>query len=176
MKKLVVLLCLFAMVAVFSCSTASNKSNIVDYQIVFDKKYYEDDKIKVNYVLGSRIFYLAIENKTRNEIILDVTRLALISYGGEVCLIAPDSKLTAIPPRAKVVFASSAPAILDSFDQGNDPGSRARDWQDYKQFIGKRLRLYFSLFVFNTTQQFDIELKIVDIAPVSFAAIERYWE
>ena len=167
MHKKIPFIIVLILILVCSCTTTA-KAKGVEYQIVFDRKYYEDDKIKVMYVLGSEVFHLSIQNKTRTEIVLDVTKLAIISYEGETFLIDPESPKKVIPPRSKVVFTSDASVIFDSYNEGTGSGSKMRDWRDYKQYTGKRIRIYFPLFIFNTTQVFDIELKIVDIEPRGF--------
>jgi hypothetical protein len=167
MRTMAILFSVALVLLLPGCQTAGNTRD-GKFQLVFDRENYEDDKIRVDYVLGSEIFLISIYNKTRTEALVDAPKLALVSYKGEVIPVEPESHSTLIPPLAKVVFSSRLPAIRDSYSDGMSQEIPSGDIEQYKQLIGKKLRIYFSLFINNSSQAFDLELKIKDVIPLKY--------
>ncbi|RPJ05906.1 MAG: hypothetical protein EHM28_11150 [Spirochaetaceae bacterium] len=171
MRTKALLLSAVLLLPLLGCQTTGNTRE-GKFQLVFERDYYEDDKIRVDYVLGSEIFYISIYNKTGTEALLDAPKLVLVSYKGEIVPIEPDSKNAVLPPLAKAVFSSRSPSIKDTYTDAMSPVIDSHDIEQYKQLIGKRLRIYFSLFINNSSQIYNIELRIKDVISLKYRPLD----
>ena len=139
---------------------------------------FEDNNVKIEYIIGVNVYYIVIENKSTAEIYIDSTRASVISIKEESRSLNLQALDNHIPPNSKVVYASNQSAFFDKdvYEEFMTPvvsnkmpgpkeqqGSLINSKSIVTSMIGQSIRLYIPIIIYGEEKIYDIIVKIIDI-------------
>jgi hypothetical protein len=169
-------------VAASGCMTASYPA-----QLLLEPPRFENDSVRIEWVIGATFYRLKITNLTTEQMDLDLAGSAIVSVDGESRPLAlvgrKDSQM--IPPKAYVVLASEQGVvygtdILGRFNSESEekypmpPGNPGAEDRTYlKTHSGETLRLYLSADVRGKKVTFDVPFRITGATRVMQSSTDQ---
>lgn len=148
--------------------------NTYPAQLILEPPRFENDSLRIDWVIGAAFFRLKVTNLTAEQMDLDLANSAVVSVDGEARGLSlvdrKDSQM--IPPKSYVVLASEQGVvygtdILGRFNSESEEkyplpsGDLATEDRTYlKTHSGETLRLYLSAEVRGKKTVFDIPFRI----------------
>ena len=129
---------------------------------------YQDDNVRIEYRIGSKVYYIQVENRTDSEMILDLNRCSIVSVTGETRSLRLSAEDSHIPPRSRITLRSSQDALFstDLDAMFAMPKMRldspATEEAYLKRFVGSRIRLVLPITsaYLGTEHVYDIQLSL----------------
>jgi len=150
----------FWILAMVSCTTLPAKFDLKPPLI-------EDDSIKIEYRIGSKVYYLEITNKTKFEMTIDTARSSIISITGQTRSLDLHPEDSHIPPSSTLIIRSTQAAIFSTnIDAMFSPAYESYHESEelsLRRFQGQKLRLFLPILYSGTEHIYDIELAITGV-------------
>jgi hypothetical protein len=137
--------------------------------LVLRPAFYQTDAFRVDYRIGTRVYYITITNKTLDFISVDPSRCSLVSVTGQSHRLKLEATDTSIPPGASVVLSGSDEAIthvdIDApfIAEAQKVDAFAGEESLLKKYKGSQIRLFLALTLKAQEKMVEIPLEIVDV-------------
>jgi hypothetical protein len=165
MKKLLIV---FIVIISLSCTTTSGSPA----EIIFSPEYYEDEYVRIEYRFGVKTFLLKIENRTGNELKVDVNRSSIVSFTGETRNLNLHPRDNHIPGKSFLIFQSDQTTIFDTdidryFVSGqmvNKNEFRKISEFDYlRSYRNEEIRIFIPIIIEGKEKIYDLNLIIGEV-------------
>jgi hypothetical protein len=147
--------------------------------LTLEPPVYEDALVRLDYRLGSRVYYLRVTNKTDDEMFVDMGRVSIISTSSETRSVGLSALDSHVPPHSQLTFVGNAPVFfsvdIDSDFEETTPLPLAWEWWElgtpvdrevltiadfFELFVGSSVRLFVPIRVAGEEHLYDVELVI----------------
>ena len=172
--KRAIIMELFFIICFVSCQSYPKLANI-------NPSIYEDDNIKMEFVIGEKIYFISVINKSSSEIHL-TKKSSVISIDGQTKNLFENADNWFIPPKSTIIFNSNQITIFnqnmytDFVDNNYDNYSNVFRNEmvnvtmgqrivrsGFSAILNKTIRLYMCFIINNDEKIYDIPIKIVGI-------------
>jgi len=138
--------------------------------IDFKQNYYEDDSVKVEYAIGTKVHYIVVHNKTTKEMFVQSNRASIISFTGETSSLMLASSDDHIPPNSRQVFISKASTFFDTdiwkyfkYFPVTTMSSSINEKEYILRMKGEMIRLFFPIIIDSIETIYEIPLEIIGV-------------